>query len=125
MKVFTVKIIINWDKLPRDALGRIDPTARQQIYLDLDNGLPMRSFEALKGKVIEEVTVNLYKTIVFSLRNPKAEDLSVENLTKQPELLSQEIPKTAETIMQPIDPLELKNMQQQVAAIAQHLAKKL
>lgn len=111
-----MKIIINWDKLPRDAQGRVDPTARQHIYLDVDNGLPMVSYEALKGMVLDNIEFNPYKNIVITLRKPIPSDLSEENLNKQPILLSTDIPKEPETIKAPLNPLEQRQMHLQMQA---------
>lgn len=100
-----IEFIINWDENPvtfdDKGVAVRNQNAKQNIYSPIS--LPDGDWNIYVGKVIEKIYLNRHKQIVIKLRKPKPEDLSPENLNRQPLTASLEevTAEKAETIRKP------------------------
>lgn len=74
-----MQIIVNWDRNPETEKG-----ARQVIHSTISRQLPVGDYNVYVGKVIDKIAFNQYNQLVFTIRKPREDDLSPENLNRQP-----------------------------------------
>lgn len=105
--------MINWDDNP---LANKD--AKQVIYSTHSSMLPDGDYNIYVGKVIEKIYVSRDRKVVIRLRKPIPEDISEENLNRQPLSASTTAavvtPDQAETIKKPYTQEDLIRMRREI-----------